>query len=184
MRMGQVGPRTVLKWRIKGIKLLRNRVSMMTATLELRDALKITPEAFAGFQDGFLGSSDVVLEFEEDVQGLWLEYMLSTECWGNVNLTVQMKNRTPMAIKKIFLAFLLRWSSPPCKESNMSSSFQNHARLRATFNTNMSREGMYYTTVKSSTQDFSVKIQRCSIITKLNQQDIGIEKAEKREMRK
>lgn len=33
MRMGQVGPRTVLKCRMRGIRLARNRVSTMTAAL-------------------------------------------------------------------------------------------------------------------------------------------------------
>ena len=33
--MGQVGPRTVLKCSMRGMRLVRNRVSMMTAALEL-----------------------------------------------------------------------------------------------------------------------------------------------------
>ncbi len=33
MMMGQVGPRTVLKCRMRGIRLVRNRVSMITAAL-------------------------------------------------------------------------------------------------------------------------------------------------------
>jgi hypothetical protein len=33
MRMGQMGPRTVLKCRMRGIRLARNRVSTMTAAL-------------------------------------------------------------------------------------------------------------------------------------------------------
>lgn len=31
--MGHVGPRTVLKWRMRGMRLVRKRVSIMTAAL-------------------------------------------------------------------------------------------------------------------------------------------------------
>jgi len=31
IRMGQVGPRTLLKWRMRGMRLVRKRVSIMTA---------------------------------------------------------------------------------------------------------------------------------------------------------
>ena len=34
IRIGQVGPRTVLKWRMRGMRLVRKRVSIITAALE------------------------------------------------------------------------------------------------------------------------------------------------------
>ncbi len=40
MRMGQVGPRTLLKWRMRGMRLVRNRVSMMTAAFVVSVPLK------------------------------------------------------------------------------------------------------------------------------------------------
>jgi hypothetical protein len=41
MRMGQVGPRTVLKWRIRGMRFVRKRVSIITAALVVLRVVRV-----------------------------------------------------------------------------------------------------------------------------------------------
>jgi len=61
MRMGQLGPRTLPKCRMRGMRFVRKRVSIMTATLLLMVPLKISFALFEGFDLSFPPFGDLAV---------------------------------------------------------------------------------------------------------------------------
>lgn len=102
-----MGPRTLLKCKMRGIRLVRNRVSTMTAafvvTVPLNESfskMSLSP----GFDvncpslpaDGCGGGAFV------EIDSACCEYTLRIVLWGKYSLMVQMKRRMKKAERRIF----------------------------------------------------------------------------------
>lgn len=135
IRMGQVGPRTLLKWRMRGMRLVRNRVSTMTAALVVSVPLKASLSNMIlseGFDFNFpsLTAADSVVDALVDVEAdACCEYRLIIVVWGKHNLAVQMKRRMMKAERRIFRD-LRRRSSVEVRKAMVSHPL-THAVLRS-----------------------------------------------------
>src|SRR5882757_952308 len=107
MRMGQEGPRTPLKCRTRGMRLVRNCVSTMTAALVASVPLKLLLSRLILLS---VCDADCPLLVADscgggalvEINSVCWEYTLRIVLWGKHSLAVQRKRRMRKAERRIF----------------------------------------------------------------------------------